>query len=63
MAAGSLKKIRCANCGIEIKWVVVEKEGRSYCWEGCAAGEPVPIRLHLDEESEEESLFLDQDRK
>ncbi|MCL5960144.1 MAG: hypothetical protein M1358_12680 [Chloroflexi bacterium] len=50
------KRVRCANCGIEIKWAAIEKEGRKYCWEGCADGDPVPIRLPVEEDVEEESF-------
>jgi len=32
----------CAHCGIEIKWEPVRMNGKVYCWQGCADGEPVP---------------------
>lgn len=48
------KRVRCANCGIQIKWAAVEKAGKTFCWEGCADGDPVPIRLPQDDEMEED---------
>lgn len=34
------KKLRCANCDIEILWPPVVVQGVTYCCAGCAAGGP-----------------------
>ena len=51
------KRVKCANCGIEIKWAAIEKEGKKFCWEGCAEGDPVPIRLQFEEDGEEDVYY------
>jgi hypothetical protein len=32
--------LRCANCDIEILWLPVVVQGKTYCCTGCAAGGP-----------------------
>jgi hypothetical protein len=33
-------ELKCANCGISIRWQATLVEGRAYCCLGCAEGGP-----------------------
>jgi len=33
-------ELRCANCGIPIRWLPTRVDGAVYCCVGCAAGGP-----------------------
>ncbi|MEO8972660.1 MAG: hypothetical protein ABI406_13805 [Ktedonobacteraceae bacterium] len=36
----SQQSLRCANCDIDILWLPIITQGKTYCCTGCAAGGP-----------------------